>query len=102
MTATNNLVQKVGNVVMLTLAVTRSGGDILPNNYAIGRIPTGYRINTVINYFNAEIYKSQYVNERKAVPVEITSDGYIKVGYGITTTGYDSILISVAYPLASS
>lgn len=96
----NNLIMKTGKVVFLTIQATRSGGDLPDNNYSLFTIPSGYRINGYVNYFNARLYKSNYVNEFKDVSVEVYNNGSVKLGYGFTTSGYNSIMISIAYPLA--
>lgn len=93
-----NLLQKSGKTVCIQFGCTRPNGqDMIPNSYSIAIIPSGFRPNMVIGYFIGFLFKSGDANQRKAVPFEIKSDGTLKTGYGISTTGYDSMFLACTY-----
>lgn len=93
-----NLIQKSGKTVCVQFSCTRPNGqDMIPNAYSICNIPSGFRPNMVVGYFSGFLYKSGGPNQRKAVTFEIRQDGYVKTGYGIDTTGYDSMLLACTY-----
>ena len=93
-----NLIQKSGKTVCVQFGCTRPNGqDMIPNAYSICNIPSGFRPNMTVGYFSGFLYKSGDPNQRKAVPFEIRQDGYLKTGYAIDTTGYDSMLLACTY-----
>ena len=93
-----NLIQKSGKTVCVQFGCTRPNGqDMIPNAYSICNIPSGFRPNMTAGYFVGFLYKSGDPNQRKAVSFEIRHDGYLKTGYGIDTTGYDSMLLACTY-----
>lgn len=93
-----NVIQKSGKTVCVQFACTRPNGqDMIPNAYSICNIPSGFRPYFTIGYYLGFLYKSGDPNQRKAVTFEVRQDGYVKVGYGISTTGYDSMLLACTY-----
>ena len=93
-----NLIQKSGKTVCVQFGCTRPNGqDMIPNAYSICNIPSGFRPNMTVGFFLGFLYKSGDPNQRKAVSFEVRQDGYVKTGYGIDTTGYDSMLLACTY-----
>ena len=94
---THNVVKKIGKVVWINLIVTRpNGADMIPNAYSVCTIPDGYKPSANC-YAPAKLYKSGDPNSQKLCTIEILSDGKVKVGYGIDTTGYDSFALATTY-----
>jgi len=98
LTYTVNLIQKSQKVVTLQVACTRPNGqDMIPNSYNICTIPSGFRPQASNLYFSGFLTKSGDPNQRRAVSFEVRSDGGLKTGYGISTTGYDSMFLGCTY-----